>query len=471
MIRKELNIMSNERLMNQIDQLETESNYEAAFALCTNALQSDSNNPDLLEKTALIAKIVGNKEKCIECWERLLEIKPSSQVAYYELQDLYLDTDKYKYYSMRAKYRIIENKTDAAIDDLKKAISHTQDEKNIIDSRFIIASIYKATGRGEKAANQYLLILDMGHNSMASLLLAEYYMSIDDIDAAIDVLNSAYEVDKDNVDLKRSLGNLYMRAGDTKKAAEFVTDDFSNVKLLLQQEKNDEAKKVLDNYSGKKDSDYYILLAEYYYNTKDTQNCFGAIDEFAKKSPKHPLIFQMRALCFEMDGNEARAKYNWGWYNLMKGQQDVALAEFLDSNNIEKCADTLEQIIKIYDAQKDKTTAAEFLEQLVELEPRNTLALKRLGEFYMSVGDMDKADEFFEKILVYDPNNLNVLENAAKVAEKIGKETEAMDYYKRIVDTSRDEKQILSAQKRLNILNGEEDDSLISRFLEWIKKF
>ena len=75
----------------------------------------------------MLAKIVGNKEKCVEYWERLLELSPSNQVAYYELQDLYLDTDKYKYYSMRAKYRVIERKTEAAIDDFKKAISNTLD--------------------------------------------------------------------------------------------------------------------------------------------------------------------------------------------------------------------------------------------------------------------------------------------------------------------------------------------------------
>ena len=463
--------MSNERLMQQVNQLEEDSNYEAAFALCTNALQSDFNNTDLLEKSAMLAKIVGNKEKCVEYWERLLELSPSNQVAYYELQDLYLDTDKYKYYSMRAKYRVIERKTEAAIDDFKKAISNTQDEKNIIETRFMIASIYKATDRDEKAANQYLMILDMGPNSMASLLLAEYYMKIDDIDAAIDTLKQAYEVDKDNLDLKRSLGNLYLRAGNSEKAAEFVTDDYSNVKLLLSQGKNDEAKAVLDGYTGKKDDNYYLLLAEYYYNIKNTAECFNAIEEFSKLAPKNPLTFQMRALCYEIDGNDARAKYNWGWYNLMKGQQDVALAEFLDSNDLKKSVDTLEQIIKIYDIQKDYTTAAEFVAQLVELEPKNTLMLKRLGDFYQSVGDYDSADDYYERILSYDPNNLSVLIKAAKVAEKIGKETEAMEYYNKIVEISRDEAQKAEAQKRLRILNGEEDDSIISRFLDWIKKF
>ena len=179
----------------------------------------------------------------------------------------------------------------------------------------------------------------------------------------------------------------------------------------------------------------------------------------------------MRALCYETEGNEAKAKYNWGWYNLMKGQQDIALAEFLDSNNLEKNADTLDQIIKIYDSQKDYTTAAEFVEQLVELEPRNTLALKRLGNFYQSIGDADSADMYYSIILEYDPNNLSVLSDAAKMAEKIGKETEAMEYYEKIVNISRDEKEKAYAEKRLRVMNGEEDDTIVSKFLEWIKKF
>lgn len=463
--------MSNVRLMQQIESLEANSNYEAAFALCTNALNSNNNDKDLLEKTAMLAKIVGNTEKSIECWEKLLELVPSSQLAYSELQDLYLDKNKYKYYSMRAKYRIIEQKPDAAIDDFKKAISNTTDEKEIIQCRFSIASIYKATGREEKGADQYLRILDREKNSMASLLLADYYLKTDDIEAAIDTLNRAYEYDKDNLDIKRSLNNLYLRVGDSEKASEFVTDDYSKVKLLLQQGKNDEAKNILDNYSGKKDDKFYLLLAEYYYNLKDTDNCFSAIEEFSKLSPKHPLTFQMRALCYEIIGDEAKAKYNWGWYNWMKGQPEAALAEFLTSNDIEKNVDTLEQIIKLYDAQNDKNAAAEFVTQLVELEPQNTLALKRLGDFYFSIGDMDSADRYYERILEYDPNNLKVLVNAAKSAEKIGKETEAMTYYQRIVENTRDEGEKAIAQKRLNIMSGEEDDSLVSRFLDWIKKF
>lgn len=463
--------MAIDRVIQQVEALEADSNYEAAFALCTNALQKDVNNKDLIEKTAMVAKIVGNTDKCIECWERLLKLDPQNQLAYFELQDMYLETNKYKYYSMRAKYRITEQKLEAAIDDLKKAISNTTDENEIIENRFLIANLYSTIGKDEKAEDQYLLILDMGHNTAASILLANYYVKLGNKEDAIDVLNRAYENDKESIELKKFLGELYMRVGNHEMAKEFVTDDYSNIKLLLQQGKNEEAKTILDKYSGKKDAQYYLLLAEYYYNTESYDECFGAIDDFAKQSPRHPLIFQMRALCFEKKQNEAKAKYNWGWYNLMKGQNDIALAEFIESNNIERNADTLTQIIKLYDAQRDKTTAAEFVEQLVELEPHNTLALKRLGEFYQSVGDYDKSYEYYKRILDYDENNLSVLINAAKVAEKIGFEAEAMTYYEKIVKYTSNEKEKANAQKRLRILNGEEEENLLSKFLDLIKKF
>lgn len=462
--------MLDDRIMQQIDRLEQDANYEGAFGLCTNALKAEPNNPDLLEKTAMISKMVGNIEKSIECWEKLIEISPSSQVAYYELQDLYQDRDRFKYYMVRAKYRIIEQKPEAAVGDFQKAIANTDDEKAKTETRFLIASIYKATGKPDKAENQYLMILDSEPNTMASILLADIYINNNDIDAAISTLLEACKHDENNLDLKRSLGNLYLKIGDTQNASKYITDDFSNVKLLLQEGKNEQAKEVLDTIS-KKDGQYYLLLAEYYYNKQDTKECFNAIDEFTKLTPRHPLTFQMRALCYELEKNEGRAKYNWGWYNLMKGQKDVALAEFLDSNNIEKSVDTLEQIIRIYDEQNDKTTAAEFVEQLVELEPNNTLALKRLGEFYQSLGDADNAYMYYSKILSYDPNNISVLKNAAKMAEKIGEEDKAMDYYKRITEISKDINEKLAAQKRLNIMTGAEDESIITKFLDWIKKF
>ena len=463
--------MANERTLHQIDKLEEDENYEAAYALCTNVLKNEPNNEDLLEKTAMLAKIVGDTDKCIEYWEHLLEVKPSSQVAYYELQDIYLDKDKFKYYTMRAKYRVIENKPEAAVSDFQKAIANTDDEKAKIETRFLIASIYKATGKPDKAENQYLLILDSDpKNTMASMLLAETYMQKDDIDAAINTLLQAYKYDNDNLNLKRSLGNLYLKSGDTKAASEFITDDYSNAKVLLQEGKNEEAKAVLDKMP-QKDGQYYLLLAEYYYNIKNTEECFKTIDEFTKLTPRHPLTFQMRALCYEIEGNEARAKYNWGWYNRMKGQTDIALAEFLESNSIEKSADTLEQIIKIYDEQNDKTTAAEFVAQLIEIEPDNIQALKRLAEFYQSIGDADSAYDYYSKVLKYDENNYKVMMNVAKLAEKVGEEDKALEYYKTVSEKSTDVNEKLAAQKRYNILSGAEDESIITKFLDWIKKF
>jgi len=463
--------MASERILQQVEALEADSNYEGAYALCTNALNTDKNNKDLLEKTAMLAKIVGNTEKSTECWEHLLEIDASNQLAYSELQDIYIESDKFKYYSMRAKFRILEQKIEAGIDDLKKAVSNTDNEKDIIDTRLLIAQLYNTINKPDKAENQYLLILDMGPNNVASMLLADYYAKIGNIEDAIDTLTQAHEKDKEDIQIKKFLGELYLKTGDNKMAEKFVTDDYSSIKVLLQQEKNTEAKELLDKISANKNSQYYLLLAEYFYNVKEYEQCFGAVDEFAKLTPKHPLTFQMRALCYEQLNNEAKAKYNWGWYNLIKGQQDIALTEFLNSNSIEKNVDTLEQIIKIYDAQHDKTTAAEFLAELVELEPQNTIALKRLGDFYQSIGDADSADEYYSRILKYDPNNLKVLPDAAKMAEKVGKETEAMEYYQQIIKLSRDDAEKAKAQKRLNILNGEEEESILSKFLDLIKKF
>ena len=463
--------MTTEIILQQINKLEEEENYKAAYEVCVNALESDGNNTDLLEKTAILAKMNDNPQKSIECWEKLISINPNIQLAYSELQDLYFGIDKFKYYSVRAKYRIFEHKPDAAADDFKKAISCTTDEKLIIETRFMIANIYMSQGKDEKAENQFLLILDLEANTNASMMLAQCYVKNDDVDAAISTLETAYENDTDNIELKKFMYSLYMRVGNTQKASEFVIDEFSNTKLLLQQGKNDEAKNALDNWSGKKETQYYLLLAEYYYNTKQYDDCFAAIDEFAKYSPKHPLIFQMRALCFEQQENIGRAKYNWGWYNLMKNQPDVALAEFLASNDIEKSADTLEQIIRLYDNQRETTTSIEFVAELVELEPRNTLALSRLGKFYLEIGDYYNSCQYYSRILEYDPNNLKVLPGAAKAAEKCGEEAIALEYYKRIVENSKDEEEKKVAQKRLNILNGEEEETLISKFLDLIKKF
>ena len=79
-----------------------------------------------------------------------------------------------------------------------------------------------------------------------------YNSFFEELDAAISTLLQAYGHDKDNLDLKRSLNNLYLKIGDSEKAAQYVTDDYSQVKVYLQKGKNEEAKNILDNHSGQK---------------------------------------------------------------------------------------------------------------------------------------------------------------------------------------------------------------------------
>ena len=120
----------------------------------------------------------------------------------------------------------------------------------------------------------------------------------------------------------------------------------------------------------------------------------------------------MRALIYESLGDSFNEHLCWGKYNILKGEKEVALNEFLAAyqfNNSD--IELIETIAAQLEATKDYTKASEFYERLTDLEPKNTNALKKLAEFRDSIGDYTGAFDYINKIKEIDSRNPFVLEN------------------------------------------------------------
>ena len=88
---------------------------------------------------------------------------------------------------------------------------------------------------------------------------------------------------------------------------------------------------------------------------------FKEIEEFEKLAPNSPLIYQMRALIYEQKEDVFNEHVNWGKYNILRNDKDVALNEYMTAyryNN--KNADLIETIASLLEAEGDKTKASEF---------------------------------------------------------------------------------------------------------------
>ena len=213
------------------------------------------------------------------------------------------------------------------------------------------------------------------------------------------------------------MAGYYIRNSQPEKALELTKHDLTKARALFDLGKNDEGYEILkniqDNY--KNDKTYHALLAQYYFQKDMPEDAFKEIDEYAKLEPNSPLIYQMRALIYEKLGDSFNEHVNWGKYNIVRGEKDIALNEYLTAYRFDdKNIDLIETIAVLLETEGDKTKASEFYERLVDVDANNKNALQKLAEFRESIGDNYGAMEYMERLKEIDPRNQFVTENYEK---------------------------------------------------------
>ncbi|MCR5260333.1 MAG: tetratricopeptide repeat protein [Candidatus Gastranaerophilales bacterium] len=418
-------------ILERAQALTDEEKFEEAYNVLTAAYNQGKNNAEYLEKMALAAQTLEKTEEATKYWEELIEVAPNSIVAYSELQDIYNKTNRYKYYLTRAKVKTLNNQVSQSIPDYKKAIDNTQDIKEKDDAEVLMARAYEYIGKPLNAIDEYYKIASRAGSADIHLKIADLYIQGNDKFSAINALQQALEHYPDDNRVKEFLAKLYVETGEIDKAQEYAVSDLLKIKIKLMQGNNSEAFELLQNVSDKNNGEYHKLLAEYYYNNKDWDNCNKAIDDFAKFEPVHPLIFQMRSLVCESNNDMHAAHVNRAKMYLAKGQEDVSLHEFMLAHNIDKNnIQTIEDIIALCENNGEKHTAAEFYEKLLALDPKNERALVKSGDFYFDLGEYQTASKYYERAAEVSRLSETFLK-AGKCFEKLKKEKIAKEYYEK----------------------------------------
>jgi len=463
------------------EQFEEQEEYEKAYDEYKKLLNARPKSVELLQRTAHIAGILGKTDEAEHYFTKLLENDPTNEVAYEQLMDMFINSDKYKYYSYRGNLHLIQQKFEHAAGDFKKALDKAPDTARANVTRFILAGIYANIGKENNAIDEYLRIID-SHDApdAAYLNLSKIYEQQDVLSSAVEILERAVKDGHESQIIKDNLANLYLKNNQTAEAAKTSSDKMVQLRCLIEEENFDEAQKQIDAMHSdyKKNPKYLTLVAQFYYAQKDFDKAFEYVDEFAKFDKNSPLIYQMRALIYEEKGQEFEEHYNWAKYNYIRGEKDVALNEYMQAYNFKKDDSALVYTIaELLDEMKDRTHAAEFYEFLVSLEPNNKKALERLGEFRESIGDYKMSVEYFERLYEIDKRNSAVLKSLAKGYEKIKRPDKASEFYEKYLKSGAlSEEETVSVKKKLEKLEGkkrdyvqtsEEDGGLI----DWIMKF
>ncbi len=394
--------------MNTAEQLEQSEKYEEAYAEYKKLLMHKPDDIDILTRIAHVALILGNKSEAKNFYARILEVDPSNIMAHEQLLDLFVDEDKFKYYLLRGNMHALQQQMSYANSDYKKAIAHAANSQEALPARYLHAGLCEGQEKYQEAIDEYLRIADDDDkNPMVYVKLAELYEKTEGIISAIQTLERGKR-NNGFTEYDEVLAGLYIRNSQPEKALAITKNELTKARALFDMGDNDKGYDVLmsvkDKYSN--ENTFHSLLAQYYFQKEMFEKAFNEIDEFEKLSPNSPLIYQMRALIYEQMGDSFNEHLNWGKYNILRNDKDVALNEYMTAYRFNsKDADIIETIATLLESEGDKTKASEFYERLADVDPNNTNALVKLAEFRESIGDNQGAIDYMERLKEISPNH------------------------------------------------------------------
>ncbi len=404
--------------MNSAEQLEQSEKYEEAYTEYKKILMHKPDDVDILTRTAHVALILDKKAEAKQLYAKILEVDPANIMAHEQLLDLFVDEDKFKYYLLRGNMHALQQQMSYANNDYKKAIAHAKDAQEALPARYLHAGLCEGLEKYQEAIDEYLRIADDDDkNPMVYVKLAELYEKTEGIISAIQTLERG-KLDNGFTEYDEVLAGLYIRNSQPEKALAITKNELTKARALFDMGDNDKGYEILMSVKDKygNESTFHSLMAQYYYQKEMYDEAFNEIDEFEKLAPNSPLIYQMKALIYEQKQDSFNEHLNWGKYNILRNDKDVALNEYMTAyrfNN--KDVNLIETIASLLEAEGDKTKASEFYERLSDVDPKNTLALEKLVEFRQSIGDNYGAKEYLDKLIEIDPRNKFALENSKKV--------------------------------------------------------
>lgn len=463
--------------INLAEQLEENEQYDKAYEEYKKIYAQKPKSIDILERLGHLAMILHKQDEAAEFYAKVLELDATNELAYEQLMDIYFHTDRFKYYTMRGNLHVLQQELSHAIGDFKKAIDKSQTEEQMNATRFALANLYEITGKHHQAIDEYLRIIDTSNSNEAVYLrLAQVYYKEDAISSAVEILERARANGFDTDEVKETLAQLYLKNNEPDKARGLTKDELVKVKSLLEEGANQSAYEILEKMDSKdkQSSQYHLLLAQYYFNVKDWEKSLNAVSEFEKLEQNSPLIYQMRALIYEEQGNDFDAHINWAKYNLSRGDKDVALNEYFSAYQV-KSDDAIltRNLAELLEDMGDKAHALEFWEKLTDLDSGNRKALEKVAEFKESIGDYRSEAAVLEKLYALDSKNALVVKKLATSYEKIKNKEKSLAFYNKFLEispVSDETEQIKAKIKKLESTAMEEDEGLIGKIMNLFAK-
>ena len=460
------------------EQFEANEQYEQALEEYKKEYVNSPDDVGILERLGHLSLILEHPQEAAGYYYEILKRDVTNALAYEQLMSIFENTDRYKYYIYRGNKNSLEGKLEYAISDFKKALSHaTEDDTQVVMTRLTLANLYRQKGDKMKAIDEYNLILDYDNlHEDIFLQLADIYMEEEVYQSAIDALLRAKQKGFDTDRINEALAVVYLKSGDARNAIQYTKDELLKIQCMLELGEVTEAYNKLNSLAEdyKVLPRYFTLMAQYCYSTKDYEKSLAYVDEYNKVEPNSPLTYQMRALIYEETGDEYHAHVNWGRYNILRGNRDIAVNEYLNAVQLRADeVDVMFTLAELLTEDGDVNHASEYYEKIIKIEPTNREALKKLASYRESIGDYSGKVMYLEKLYDADPNDVEGLKELASGYEKIHAKDKAIEVYKKYLDLVKDPVEYKLAKTKLEKLEnfGSGDAEASEGLIDKIMKF
>ena len=463
--------------MSLAEQYEENEQYPQAFEEYKKMHEKNPKDLSILERLGHLSILLENKDDAAYYYSKILEADMTNTLAYEQLMDIYAETDRYKYYICRGNLHTVEHKLEHAINDYKKAITSAQNDADIQKSRFVLGTLYEQTENNLKAIDEYLKVLDYeGAFEEVYIRLAKLYVKENAPASAVEVLERAIKNGLNSTNIQELLSDMYLQNGDAEKALESTKDELTKVRCLLDMDKKDEAfeklQKLETQYSHI--AQYHSLKAQYYYMTGDFEKALEEVDQFDKAEQNSPLTYQMRALIFEEKNDDYKAHLNWGKYNLLRKNTDIAINEFLNAYQIkEDDLDLLNTLAILLEENGDSNHAMELYEKISKLDESDRKSLEKLAKFRESIGDYAMQAEYLLKLYKLDKRNSTVVRKLGEAYEKTHNKPAAVECYEKYLEIGKGNPDYEKIKQKLDKLSDtatSEDEGLLDKIINWFSK-
>ena len=362
------------------EQYEENEQYTQAYEEYKKLYERNPKDLSILERLGHLSMLLDNKEEAAEYYSKILESDTTNILAYEQLMDIYVTTDKYKYYIYRGNLHTVEHKFEHAINDYRKAVNSAQTDNDMLNARFVLGTLYEQEGNNLKAIDEYLKVIDYENiHEEVYTRLSKLYEKENATGSAIEVLERAIKSGFNTTNIKEALADLYIKNGNSEKAFDVTSDELTKVRCLLDTGKKSEAFEKLEQMESQYGhiAQFHSLKAQYYYMNGEFDKALECVEEFSKMESNSPLTYQMRALIFEEKNDDYNAHLNWGKYNLVRGNKDIAINEFLNAYQLKgDDLDLLNTLAMLLEESGDRNHAMEFYERISKLDETDKKALE-----------------------------------------------------------------------------------------------